>query len=168
MEKKKQYYSKQVRDYIIKNLDYDPDTGILRVKSELPPSHWKEIGKPSAMVAYGRVSILGHPMPVHRVIWYHVHHKWPREIDHINRVRGDNRLCNLRNVSHRENMQNTPRADRHREDLGLPPMDGMEKDPLVAVYVDADGRMVRKGRDGRMVEVTDAEKAAMIGHWLPR
>jgi len=43
----------------------------------------------------------------HRVIWLFVHQKWPDfEIDHVNGVRHDNRLVNLREASRAENSKN--------------------------------------------------------------
>jgi hypothetical protein len=43
----------------------------------------------------------------HRVAYALMTGQWPEEIDHINGVRSDNRWCNLRNVSRRENRANT-------------------------------------------------------------
>lgn len=46
----------------------------------------------------------------HRVIWAIVHGEWPHaEIDHINGDRADNRISNLRAVTHQANMQNKAR-----------------------------------------------------------
>lgn len=42
----------------------------------------------------------------HRVIFFLHYGYWPNEIDHINRVRHDNRIENLRDVTHSENNQN--------------------------------------------------------------
>ena len=47
----------------------------------------------------------------HRLAWYLGHGEWPApdmEIDHINRIKGDNRLCNLRMVSKSINLRNQP------------------------------------------------------------
>ncbi|WPZ30721.1 HNH endonuclease signature motif containing protein [Sulfitobacter sp. OXR-159] len=46
----------------------------------------------------------------HRVIWALVNGEWPADqIDHINGVRSDNRIVNLRSVSRSENMKNQKR-----------------------------------------------------------
>lgn len=47
----------------------------------------------------------------HRLAWLYMHGEWPAgQIDHINRVRTDNRIANLRVVSRAENSQNTIRS----------------------------------------------------------
>lgn len=52
----------------------------------------------------------GKPLFAHRVIWAIVHGHWPeQDIDHINGIRSDNRLSNLRSVSRSENMRNKMR-----------------------------------------------------------
>ena len=43
----------------------------------------------------------------HRVVWYLAYGEWPQgEIDHINGDKSDNRLKNLRDVTHQQNMLN--------------------------------------------------------------
>ena len=43
----------------------------------------------------------------HRVIWCLMYGDWPKgEIDHINHIKTDNRIANLRDVSGQENMRN--------------------------------------------------------------
>ena len=57
-------------------------------------------------LGYRRVRYHGKNHLEHRVIW-HIHHGyWPTEIDHINRIRDDNRIENLREVTHAENIKN--------------------------------------------------------------
>lgn len=43
-------------------------------------------------------------IPIHRVIWWHVHGYWPKEIDHIDGDKTNNRISNLREVTHRQNV----------------------------------------------------------------
>ena len=56
---------------------------------------------------YFTVKIQNKNYPVHRIIWLYVNGNFPsQEIDHKNRIRNDNRLCNLRAVSRIDNCQN--------------------------------------------------------------
>ena len=68
------------------------------------------IGKPALTVrdkrGYLFGNITGKPFFAHRVAWAIVHGAWPREIDHINGDKADNRLVNLRDVSTAENLKN--------------------------------------------------------------
>lgn len=48
-----------------------------------------------------------YPYLAHRVIWLLYTGKWPAsEIDHVNGIRNDNRIDNLRDVSHADNLRN--------------------------------------------------------------
>jgi hypothetical protein len=59
-----------------------------------------------------------HKLGAHRIVWALAHGEWPKQhIDHINRVRSDNRLVNLRDVSHTENMRNATRSVKSRTTL---------------------------------------------------
>ena len=51
----------------------------------------------------------------HRIVWETFNGEIPTgyEIDHINTIRDDNRLCNLRLVTRKENMHN-PLTEQHR------------------------------------------------------
>lgn len=90
------------------HLHYNPDTGAFTrlVKT----SNRSVVGSVSGGYGangYYRVSVLGRRYFAHRLAWFYMTGEWPKEIDHINCVRDDNRFCNIRDASRRENCVNT-------------------------------------------------------------
>lgn len=56
---------------------------------------------------YVRITIDGEKYPAYRLAWLWFYGEWPEDqIDHINRVRYDNRISNLRDVSNATNSKN--------------------------------------------------------------
>ena len=102
-------------------LSYDPETGIFVHRTV------KRGGKKAGAVAgclnkrigYWVVRIDRKLYYAHRLAWLHAHGEWPAEyVDHINGVRDDNRLVNLRCVDHTTNCQNK-RAAQSNSASGL-------------------------------------------------
>lgn len=61
---------------------------------------------------YGQIMICGKRYLAHRLAWLHANGTWPDGcIDHINGVKSDNRIINLRDVNRATNMQNIKRAN---------------------------------------------------------
>ena len=56
---------------------------------------------------YVKLTLLKKQLTAHRIIWFMVYGYWPNEIDHINGIRTDNRLVNLREVTRTQNMRNS-------------------------------------------------------------
>jgi len=111
--------------YLAARLNYDPETGVLRWKVRTPdmftdgkrPREWacnnwnaKHAGKE----AFTAVSNIGNktglidsvPYVAARIIWKLVHGYDPVEVDHINRDKTDNRICNLREADRSMNCLN--------------------------------------------------------------
>lgn len=56
---------------------------------------------------YAQIKIDGRLHLAHRLAWIYMTGKWPeKDIDHVNRVKSDNRWVNLREVTASQNMQN--------------------------------------------------------------
>lgn len=92
--------------------EYDPLSGILRWKVRL--SNRVKIGDIAGTDngrGYLRVGVDGKDYVAHRIAWEIVHGKIPEgmQIDHINSVRNDNRISNLRLVTHLDNVKNQKR-----------------------------------------------------------
>ncbi len=89
-------------------LVYDPETGVFtnRVTRNVNAMIGKVAGTDQPD-GYQRIKIFRKCYLSHRLAWLYVHGVWPiDQIDHINGIRNDNRLGNLRPVSQKENMEN--------------------------------------------------------------
>jgi len=89
-------------------LHYNPETGIFTWRTKAAVRI--KIGDVAGFVCdtrYIRIKIKGKPYVAHRLAWLYVYGVWPKEqIDHINHDRADNRIINLREVTHQENQKN--------------------------------------------------------------
>jgi hypothetical protein len=87
---------------------YDAESGMLfwRNGNGRNVKPWQE-AKSCNGQGYYSVKVNGTNYRVHRLIWLYVYGNFPtKDIDHKNRIRTDNRLCNLRDVSRTDNCQN--------------------------------------------------------------
>ena len=96
------------QETVKKLFHYDAESGMLlwRNGNGRNVKPWQE-AKSSNGQGYYTVKINGTSYRVHRLIWLYVNGNFPdKYIDHKNRVRSDNRLCNLRDVNSTDNAQN--------------------------------------------------------------
>ena len=84
------------------HLEYDPETGII-----WDTRRNREAGCLQKSDGYRKIKVQGKCYYGGPLAWYLYWGEWPNgEIDHINRVRDDNRLCNLRVVDRSKQMLN--------------------------------------------------------------
>jgi hypothetical protein len=104
-----------------KLLRYQPETGKLfwlrRDSNQFPcdriANSWnarcagKEAFTADNGVGYRIGAVFGIKLKAHRVCWAIAKGRWPEgEIDHINGIKSDNRLCNLRDATRSQNQHN--------------------------------------------------------------
>lgn len=97
-------------------LSYDPATGILTWKACSNPRLEGCAAGSMSRRGYMKLSCDGRFMSAHRVAWALFHGTWPElGIDHINRNKSDNRICNLRLATPTQNNANrgTSRNNSH-------------------------------------------------------
>ena len=95
-------------DRIKETLRYDSETGFLFWKIGFGPVVPGKRAGTLNQSGYILIQVSGKKLSAHRLAWFLYYGKWPEKtIDHKNRVRTDNRIVNLRDVSQFENQQNT-------------------------------------------------------------
>jgi hypothetical protein len=105
--------AERVRDV----LNYDPGTGVFTWRVRL--STRRNVGEPAGCKHHGYVIIRidNRNYFAHRLAWLYVYGRWPEpQVDHIDGVRTNNRIANLREVSsalNKENLRRGHRDSRH-------------------------------------------------------
>lgn len=115
-------------EYLKECVSYDPEVGEFEW-CDRPLSHFssyrghngwkskclgKKAGHPNGL-GYITVCIDQHRYKAHRLAWFYYYGKWPdHEIDHINGVRNDNRIENLRDVPRSINGRNCKISHRNK------------------------------------------------------
>jgi hypothetical protein len=105
----KQMKQELTQEYLLSKFDYNPDTGILNTKVYFDKRGRKWGGVESGYIdndGYISIGLFNKNHKSHRLIWCMIYGYFPKEIDHINNIRNDNRLCNLRLANRSENNQN--------------------------------------------------------------
>jgi hypothetical protein len=160
-------------EYLRDLLAYDPDTGIFTRRRDSFNNgavRWKAgsiVGGVSKHFGYVIIGIQDFHYRAHRLAWLYVHGEWPKGlIDHINEVRHDNRLSNLRVADQSGNMHNI-RAAQKNSSTGLRGVSWFSRDRRWVAQLAVNGKRLRLG----YFLTADAARAAYvnakIAHGLP-
>ena len=102
-------------------VDYCPKTGVFTRKK--PAGNTKAgsvIGNIDAK-GYLKAMVLGKYVKLHQLAWFYSFGVWPKQLDHINQVKTDNRIGNLRDVDTSTNCLNQtgPRKNNALREQGV-------------------------------------------------
>jgi len=101
---------------LLELLSYQPDTGLFLWRVRRTGAFVREVGDIAGRVNKGRIeiSLLGKRYQTHRLAWLYMTGNWPEvEIDHVDGNPMNNRFSNLRDVSHKTNLENQRKAQSH-------------------------------------------------------
>jgi hypothetical protein len=108
---------------------------------------------------YRHGSLGGRSLQAHRVVFALGHGRWPSaQVDHINGVRTDNRLVNLREATNKENSRNA--AASRRNTSGVPGVCKHTNPKFWFARIKVDGREIYLGLFTRFEDAVAARKAA--------
>lgn len=98
------------------NLDYDPITGLFRWRKDRGTAIAGNIAGCLHHSGYWQIRFQMNSVFAHRLAWLHYYGSFPiGQIDHINGIRTDNRIANLRDVTASINLQNYRRATSRKK-----------------------------------------------------
>ena len=164
-----------------KLLRYNPETGDLFWRERTPDmftsnrqaaehscavwnakfAHKEALTSPSN--GYRRGIVLGRHHLAHRVAWAMHHGEWPQSaIDHVNGVRCDNRITNLRDVDQSTNMRNTQRMKNNTS--GQTGVSWSKVNNKWNAYISASGKRKYLGFFTDISDAVAARKAAELEH----
>jgi len=134
-------------------LNYNPETGDFAwVKSKKPAGGISSYG-------YRRIIIDGKEHKAHRLAWLYTHGVFPEDqIDHINGVRHDNRIYNLRTVTNAENHRN--RKKRCTNTSGVTGVSWFKLNKSWGAYINANEKRVFLGLFKDLISAVAARKSA--------
>ena len=88
-------------------LHYNEDTGIFTRKTRVANRLAGTVSRAKHNKGYIQIMIDGENYLAHRLAWFYVYGEWPKnQIDHINRIKTDNNIKNLRDVDNSTNQHN--------------------------------------------------------------
>lgn len=106
---------------LLHSIIYNPETGIFIRKISNGNTKAGSIIGGLDKKGYLKAMVLRKYVKLHRLAWFYVYGIWPTQIDHINQIKTDNRIKNLRDVTTMQNCinQTGPRINNKLNTQGV-------------------------------------------------
>lgn len=140
-------------------LHYDADTGVFTWRARKRGVTVGRIAGSPAHYGYWCLVLEGKRYAAHRLAWLYVYGVYPASCtDHINRIRRDNRIANLREATRAQNLQNLGINDRNKSGARGVSFDALNDKWRASISVD--GRAKNLGRFSTKEDAAQAYKVA--------
>ena len=152
-------------EYLRSILSYDPETGIFtrKVSTSTSVKVGDVAGSPDGH-GYLQIRVQSRPHKAHRLAWLYVYGEWPKDqLDHINRIRTDNRISNLREVTNKQNLQNA--GKRSNNTSGHPGVCWNKQNSKWRAQIMHNYKHTHLGYFSTLEEAISARKAAEKLYW---
>jgi hypothetical protein len=123
-------------------LTYDPETGEFKWTGVASRTiHGSVAGYIHNRDGYHLISIKHRKYRSHRLAWLYMTGEWPKnQIDHINGIRNDNRIANLRDVTSSENNHNRKYANSNNKSCGTLGVSYLKNLGMFQSYIKVNGK----------------------------
>ncbi len=143
------------KEYVDKYLKYDAETGLFTRKKDGKAVGWV------ANRGYTKIRFDGKSYEAHRIAWLlHYGVKPENQIDHINHIRTDNRILNLRDVTQAENHRNMSKAKNNKH--GVTGVVWHKRSKRWQAQISVDGKNTYLGSFVSFSDAVNARKNAEI------
>ncbi len=152
-------------EYLRSVLHYDQESGIFTWK--VSTSNSVKVGATAGSLnghGYLLIQLQSRKYKAHRLAWLYMYSNWPKDqLDHVNRIRTDNRIANLRDVSHKQNGQNRSKPSNNKS--GHPGVSWYKRDSKWQVKLKHNYKQIHLGYFTDIEEALSARKAAEKLYW---
>ena len=144
--------------------NYDPVTGVMTRKFTRGNTAAGGVVGSLNGGGYRVVQIEGTTYIMARLIWFYMTGVWPVEVDHVNRIRDDDRWCNLREATRAQNCANKKnefKPNKHG-------FRGVTRNaPGYAAHINVDNEFIHLGTFRSAVQAAIAYDMAALEHHGP-
>lgn len=157
------YKNAITQEELMNAVEYDADSGVFTWLNPHPRQR-KRIGHRAGTLrndGYRGIGVCGSLYMEHRLAWLYVYGRWPKGgLDHINRDKADNRICNLRECSQGQNNHN--RAVQSNNKIGLKGVTRLKGERKYRSVIGHDGKYTILGWFDTPEEAHEAHKMKSI------